>query len=136
MAEWRTRLLDRVHPVVFIDAIVVKIRDGQVANRPVCTAIGVTVDAKRDILGLWVGTGGEGAKYWLQVLTEVKNRGVDDVCIVVCDGLRGLSESIEATWPLALVQTCVLHLCATLFGLPAELIGTRWLATSAPSTPR
>ena len=101
LAEWQTRPLDRVYPVVFIDAIVVKIRDGQVANRPVYTAIGVSVDGQRDILGLWVGTGGEGAKYWLQVLTEIKNRGVEDVCIVVCDGLKGLPESIEATWPLA-----------------------------------
>src|SRR5690606_35160136 len=109
LAEWQNRPLDRVYPVVFIDAIVVKIRDGQVANRPVYAAIGVTVDGKRDILGLWVGTGGEGAKYWLQVLTEIKNRGVDDVCIVVCDGLRGLPESIEATWPLAVVQTSLVH---------------------------
>jgi len=120
MAEWQTRPLDRVYPVVFIDAIVVKIRDGQVANRPVYTAIGVTVDGKRDILGLWVGAGGEGAKYWLQVLTEIKNRGVEDVCIVVCDGLKGLPESIAATWPLALVQTCVLHLVRNTFRLASR----------------
>lgn len=120
MAEWQTRPLDRVYPVVFIDAIVVKIRDGQVANRPVYAAIGVTVDGKRDILGLWVGTGGEGAKYWLQVLTEIKNRGVEDVCIVVCDGLKGLPESIAATWPLALVQTCVLHLVRNTFRLASR----------------
>ncbi len=97
LAEWQNRPLDRVYPVIFIDAIVVKIRDGQVANRPVYTAVGVTVDGKRDILGLWIGTGGEGAKYWLQVLTEIKNRGAEDACIVVCDGLKGLRESIEAT---------------------------------------
>jgi len=120
LAEWQNRPLDRVYPVVFIDAIVVKIRDGQVANRPVYTAIGVTVDGKRDILGLWIGTGGEGAKYWLQVLTEIKNRGVDDVCIVVCDGLKGLPESIEATWPLAIVQTCVLHLIRNTFRLASR----------------
>lgn len=120
MAEWQTRPLDRVYAVIFIDAIVVKIRDGQVANRPVYTAIGVTVDGKRDILGLWVGTGGEGAKYWLQVLTEIKNRGVEDVCIVVCDGLKGLPESIAATWPLALVQTCVLHLVRNTFRLASR----------------
>ena len=90
LAEWQNRPLDRVYPVIFIDAIVVKIRDGQVANRPVYAAIGVTVDGKRDILGLWVGTGGEGAKYWLQVLTEIKNRGVEDACMVVCDGLKGV----------------------------------------------
>ena len=120
LAEWQNRPLDRVYPVVFIDAIFVKIRDGQVANRPVYTAIGVTVDGQRDILGLWVGTGGEGAKYWLQVLTEIKNRGVEDACIVVCDGLKGLTESIEATWPLAVVQTCVLHLIRNTFRLASR----------------
>jgi transposase-like protein len=115
LIDWQNRPLDRVYPVVFIDAIVVKIRDGQVTNRPVYTAIGVTVDGERDILGLWVGTGGEGAKYWLQVLTEIKNRGVEDVCIVVCDGLKGLPDAIEATWPLAVIQTCVLHLIRNTF---------------------
>jgi putative transposase len=75
LTEWQSRPLDQVYPVVFIDAIFVKIRDGQVANRPIYVAIGVTVDGDRDILGLWVGQGGEGAKYWLQVLTEIKNRG-------------------------------------------------------------
>ncbi len=84
MVEWQNRPLDRVYPVVFIDALFVKIRDGQVANRPIYIAIGVTVDGERDILGLWVGpSGGEGAKFWLTVLTEIKNRGVEDVCIVV-----------------------------------------------------
>ena len=120
LGDWQNRPLDRVYPVIFIDAVIVKIRDGQVANRPVYAAIGVTVDGKRDILGLWVGTGGEGAKYWLQVLTEIKNRGVDDACIVVCDGLKGLPESIEATWPLAVVQTCVLHLIRNTFRLASR----------------
>ena len=115
MSEWQNRPLDRVYPVIFIDALVVKIRDGQVTNRPVYTAIGVTVDGERDILGLWVGNGGEGAKFWLQVLTEIKNRGVEDVCIVVCDGLKGLPEAIAATWSLAIVQTCVLHLIRNTF---------------------
>jgi len=117
---WQNRPLDRVYPVVFIDALVVKIRDGQVANRPVYAAIGVTVDGKRDILGLWIGSGGEGAKYWLQVLTEIKNRGTEDVCIVVCDGLKGLPESIAATWPMAITQTCVLHLIRNTFRLAAR----------------
>ena len=85
MTDWQNRPLDRVYPVIFIDAIMVKIRDGQVANRPIYVAIGVTVDGERDILGLWAGDGGEGAKFWLQVLTEIKNRGVEDVCIA---GLR------------------------------------------------
>jgi putative transposase len=109
MAEWLNRPLEQVYAAVFIDAIVVKIRDGQVTNRPAYTAIGVTADGTRDILGIWIGTGGEGAKFWLQVLTEIKNRGTSDVWIVVCDGLKGLPEAIETTWPLAIVQTCVLH---------------------------
>jgi putative transposase len=115
MAEWQHRPLDRVYPVMFIDAIVVKIRDGQVANRPIYTAIGVTVDGERDILGLWAGSGGEGAKHWLAVLTELKNRGVEDVCIVVCDGLKGLPDAIATTWPQAVTQTCVIHLLRNSF---------------------
>lgn len=115
MTEWQNRPLDPVYPVIFIDCIVVKIRDGQVANRPIYTAIGVTVDGERDILGLWAGTGGEGAKYWQHVLIEIKNRGVKDVCIVVCDGLTGLPDAITATWPLAVTQTCVIHLLRNTF---------------------
>ncbi|GAA1229376.1 hypothetical protein GCM10009608_76670 [Pseudonocardia alaniniphila] len=77
--------------------------------------IGVTVDGHRDILRIWAGEGGEGAKYWLQVLTEVRNRGVADVYIVVCDGLKALPESITTVWPQALVQACVLHLIRNSF---------------------
>jgi transposase-like protein len=82
-----------------------------VANRPIYVALGVTVDGERDILGLWAGDhgNGEGAKYWLRVLTEVKNRGVADVCIVVCDGLEGLPDAIAAVWPKAITQTCIVH---------------------------
>jgi putative transposase len=120
LAEWQTRPLERIYPVIFIDAMVVKIRDGQVANRPIYTAIGVTVDGQRDILGLWAGQGGEGAKFWLAVLTEIKNRGVEDVCIVVCDGLSGLPDAIGATWPLAITQTCVLHLIRNTFRLASR----------------
>jgi hypothetical protein len=98
MTAWRHSPLDRVYPVVFIDAIVVKVRDGQAVNPPVYVAIGVTTAGERDILGLWAGDGGEGAKHWLQVLTEIKNRGVEDVCILVCDGLRGLPDSVGAVW--------------------------------------
>ncbi|WP_237707999.1 IS256 family transposase [Hoyosella subflava] len=115
MAEWCNRPLDAVYPVVFIDAIHVKIRDGQVANRPIYVAIGVTVHGERDILGLWAGEGGEGAKYWLQVLTEIKNRGTADVCIVVCDGLTGLPDSVNTVWPEAVVQTCIIHLLRNTF---------------------
>jgi hypothetical protein len=110
MTEWCNRPLEVMYPVVFIDAIHVKIRDGQVANRPIYVAIGVTCAGERDILGLWAGEGGEGAKFWLAVLTEIKNRGTTDVCIVVCDGLKGLSDAVTTVWDRAVVQTCVLHL--------------------------
>jgi transposase-like protein len=115
MNGWLARPLDRVYPVVFIDAIHVKVRDGQVANRAFHCAIGVSVEGKRDILGIWASPGGEGAKFWLQVLTELRNRGVQDVFIVVCDGLKGLPDAIAATWPLAVVQTRVLHLIRNTF---------------------
>jgi transposase-like protein len=108
---WQHRPLDRVYPVILIDAIVVKIRDGQVANRPIYVAIGINLDGERDVLGLWVGpTGGEGAKYWATVLGELRNRGIHDTFIVCCDGLKGLPDAIRATWPLADVQLCVVHL--------------------------
>ena len=115
MTEWQNRPLDRVYPVVFIDAIGVKVRDGQVVNRPFYVAIGVTVAGERDILGIWAGDGGEGAKFWLAVLTEIKNRGVADVCMLVCDGLKGLPDAVNATWPLTVVQTCLLHLIRNTF---------------------
>ncbi|MFI1488060.1 IS256 family transposase [Streptomyces sp. NPDC020747] len=110
MAEWRTRPLDAVYPVVFIDAIHVRIRDGHVANRPVYVAIAVTADGHREILGLWAGDGGEGAKYWQTVLTEIKNRGVRDVLMLVCDGLSALPDAVNTVWPQTVVQTCIVHL--------------------------
>jgi putative transposase len=115
MAEWTNRPLDRVYPVVFIDAIHIKVRDGQVRNKPFYVVLGVTVNGERDILGIWAGDGGEGAKYWLGVLTEIKNRGVEDVCIAVCDGLKGLPEAITTVWEQATVQTCVIHLIRNTF---------------------
>jgi len=123
MAEWQNRPLDPVYPVIFIDAINVKIRDGKVANRPIYVALAVTSEGRRDILGLWAGEapsvtgapGGEGAKYWLHVLTEIKNRGVGDVLMVVCDGLTGLPEAISAVWPATITQTCVVHLLRNSF---------------------
>jgi putative transposase len=115
MVEWQNRPLDCVYPVIFIDAIHVKVRDGQVANRPVYVALAVTCEGRRDILGLWAGDGGEGAKYWLHVLTELKNRGVADVLMVVCDGLTGLPDAITAVWSQAITQTCVVHLLRNSF---------------------
>jgi transposase-like protein len=115
MTEWQNRPLDVVYPVIFIDAIHVKIRDGQVANRPIYVALAVTCEGRRDILGLWAGDGGEGAKYWLHVLTELKNRGVADVLMMVCDGLAGLPEAITTVWPRTVTQTCVVHLLRNSF---------------------
>ena len=115
MVGWANRPLDPVYPVLFIDAVHVKVRDGQVTNRPIYVVLGVTVTGERDILGLWAGDGGEGAKFWLSVLTELRNRGVADVCIAVCDGLRGLAEAITTVWPRTVVQTCVIHLIRNTF---------------------
>jgi putative transposase len=115
MAEWQNRPLDRVYPVVFLDAINVKIRDGKVANRPIYVALAVTAEGTRDILGLWAGDGGEGAKFWLSVCTELKNRGAEDVLMAVCDGLTGLPEAINTVWPKTVVQTCVVHLLRNSF---------------------
>ena len=105
MTSWCSRPLDGVYAAVFIDAVMVRVRDGQVANRPVCAAIGVTLAGEKDILGLWAGTGGEGAKFWMSVLTDLRNRGVRDVFFVVCDGLKGLPEVVANVWPQAIVQT-------------------------------
>jgi putative transposase len=117
MTAWQNRPLDPVYPVIFIDCINVKIREGNVANRPIYVALAVTVNGTRDILGLWAGEhgDGEGAKYWLRVLSELKNRGVADVCLVVCDGLKGLPQAIEEVWPAAITQTCVVHLLRNSF---------------------
>src|SRR3984885_4554362 len=109
MNDWAARPLDQTYAAIFIDAIVVKVRDGQVANRPFYAAIGVTLAGERDILGLWAGTGGEGAKFWMSVLTDLRNRGIRDVFFVVCDGLKGLPDVVANAWPRAIVQTCIVH---------------------------
>jgi putative transposase len=120
MNDWAVRPLEGVYAAVFIDAIVVKVRDGQVANRPFYAAIGVTLDGERDILGLWAGTGGEGAKFWMSVLTDLRNRGVRDVFFLVCDGLKGLPEVVSNVWPAAIVQTCIIHLIRNTFRLASR----------------
>lgn len=111
LEEWRNRPLDAVYPIVYIDALVVKIRDGMVQNRPAYLAVGIDLEGRKHVLGIWIGdSNGEGAKFWLSVLTELRNRGTEDVLIVCCDGLKGLPDAIEAVWPQAVVQTCVIHL--------------------------
>ncbi|WP_426623730.1 IS256 family transposase [Leifsonia sp. McL0607] len=120
MNEWSARPLEEVYAAIFIDAIVVKIRDGQVANRPIYAAIGVTLAGEKDVLGLWAGTGGEGAKFWMSVLTDIKNRGVRDTFFLVCDGLKGLPEVVGNVWPLTTVQTCIIHLIRNTFRLASK----------------
>ncbi len=107
---WQTRPLEAFYPVIYLDAIVVKIRDGaHVSNRAAHLAVGVDMDGIRHVLGIWVQAS-EGAKFWAGVCAELANRGLRDVLIVCCDGLTGFPEAIEATWPRATVQTCVVHL--------------------------
>ena len=111
MQGWSSRPLQSVYAAVFIDAIYVKVRDGQVGNQPYYVAIGVDLAGHRDVLGLWAGHGGgESAKFWMNVLTDLRNRGVKDVFFVVCDGLKGLPDSVTAVFPQAIVQACVIHL--------------------------
>ncbi|OYN93877.1 IS256 family transposase [Enemella evansiae] len=116
MNAWWARPLERVYAAIFIDAIQIKVRDGQVGNQPFYAAIGVDLDGHKDVLGIWPGTGGgESAKFWLACLTELKNRGVADVFFVVCDGLKGLPESVNAVFPDTIVQTCIIHLIRNTF---------------------
>ena len=108
--DWQARPLDAIYPVIFLDALACKVRDGgSVKNKAAHLAVGVTVEGQKEVLGIWVETT-EGAKFWLRVMNELKARGVDDVLIVVCDGLTGLPAAVEAVWPAALVQSCIVHL--------------------------
>jgi putative transposase len=107
---WQSRPLDVVYPIVYLDALHVKIRDaGHVQNRAIYVAIGVRLDGDKEVLGLWAGQA-EGAKFWLQVVTELKNRGVQDIFIACVDGLKGLPQAIETVFPKAQVQLCIVHL--------------------------
>ncbi|MBB6377571.1 transposase-like protein [Pseudonocardia eucalypti] len=117
MNDWASRPLEDIYAALFVDAIQVKVRDGQVANRPVYAAIGVTLDGHKDVLGLWMGAGGEGAKFWMSVLVDLKNRGLRDVFFLVCDGLKGLPDVVANVWPQTIVQTCIVHLIRNTFRL-------------------
>lgn len=111
LRAWQSRPLDAMYPIMYLDAVVVKVRsDHVVVNRPVYISLGIDLAGRKHVLGLWMGKGDEGAKFWLGVLTELRNRGVRDVLIVCCDGLTGFPDAIEAVWPAATVQTCVVHL--------------------------
>jgi putative transposase len=108
--EWRARPLDEVYPILYVDAIRVRVRDGGAVRIKAChLAVGVDIEGRKRVLGMWIEQA-EGARFWAGVLTELRNRGVRDVLIACCDGLPGLAEAIAAAWPKALVQTCVVHL--------------------------
>lgn len=107
---WRNRPLNPVWPIVYLDALVVRIRDkGVVTRKSVYMALGVNLEGTKEVLGLWI-EGSEGAKFWLKTITELQNRGVEDIFIVCCDGLKGFPEAIEAVFPKAVVQTCIVHM--------------------------
>ena len=110
LAAWQARPLEAVYPLVFFDALRVKIRDeGTVRNKAVHIALGVRVDGTKEVLGLWLEQN-EGAKFWLKVMNELRNRGVEDVLLAVVDGLKGFPDAITAVFPDAMVQTCIVHL--------------------------
>jgi putative transposase len=107
---WQHRPLDEVYPIMYVDCLMVKVRDGaHVRNKAAYLVVGVDLDGAKHVLGIWVQAS-EGAKFWLSVCTELRNRGVRDVLIACCDGLPGLPEAIETVWPHSVVQTCVVHL--------------------------
>jgi putative transposase len=110
---WQTRPLEEIYPIIYLDALVVKVRDGhQVRNKAAHIAVGVDLDGVKHVLGIWVQTT-EGAKFWAGVCAELRNRGIRDVLVVCCDGLTGFPEAVEATWPQTTVQTCTVHLIRT-----------------------
>jgi putative transposase len=116
--EWRSRALDAVYPVVIFDALRVKIRDKDsriVKNKAVYLALGITGEGEREVLGLWIAEN-EGAKFWLSVMTELRNRGVQDILIAVVDGLKGFPEAITAAFPETMVQTYPRHCPWTVYG--------------------
>jgi transposase-like protein len=113
VADWQARPLEAMYPIVYFDALRLKIRDeGTVRNKAVYLALGIDATGRKDILGLWIEQT-EGAKFWLKVFNDIKQRGVADVLIAVVDGLRGFPEAIEAVFPQAQIQTCIVHLIRT-----------------------
>jgi len=106
---WQARPLDAIYPIVYMDCIHVKVRDGAVRVKAVYLAIGITMNGEKEVLGLWLAQT-EGAKFWLQVVTELRNRGVQDIFIACVDGLKGFPDAIEAVYPKAVVQLCIVHM--------------------------
>ena len=108
--EWQNRPLEKIYPIIYLDGIHYNVRqDGSIVNKAVHIVLGVNIDGKKDVLGIWISTGGESSKYWLTVLNELKNRGVEDILITCTDNLNGFSEAIKAIYPKTEIQKCVIH---------------------------
>src|SRR5580765_5120286 len=130
VVEWQNRPLERSYPVVYFDALRVKIRDeGSVRNKAVYLALGIAAEGTKDVLGIWIEQN-EGAKFWLKVMNELRNRGVEDILIAVVDGLKGFPEAITTVFPLASVQTCIVHLAVIACLFAAGRSARRWRANS------
>ena len=126
MREWQHRPLEPFYPVIYVDALVAKVRDGSaVRNKAVNIAVGIDADGAKRVLGIWVAPA-EGAKAWAQALAQLRNRGLEEVLFVCCDGLSGLGEEITATWPGTTVQTCTVHLIRRSWGMRLTTTATRW----------
>ena len=109
VVEWQNRPLDEIYPIVFIDFIVMKVRqDNRVINKSVFLALGINIEGQKELLGMWLAEN-EGAKFWLNVLTELKNRGLNDILIACVDGLKGFPDAINAVYPQARIQSCIVH---------------------------
>ena len=110
VVQWQSRPLDQVYPIAYLDCIVVKIRqDKQVINKSIYLVLGVNTEGHKELLGMWLSEN-EGAKFWLGILTELKNRGLDDILIACVDGLKGFPEAIQAVYPQTHVQLCIVHM--------------------------
>ncbi len=110
LKQWQNRRLDEVYPIVYLDAVMVKVRnEGHTQNKPIYVVLGVKLEGRKEVLGLW-GAQTEGSKFWQQVLTELKNRGVEDIFLACVGGLKGFSEAIEAIYPRTVLQLCIVHL--------------------------
>ena len=113
--EWQTRPLDAIYPIVYLDCIVVKVRqDGQIINKSVFVALGVNIEGHKELLGLWIAEN-EGAKFWANVLTELQNRGLKDIFIACVDGLKGFPDAINAVYPKTKIQLCIVHLVRNIY---------------------
>ena len=111
VVEWQNRPLDAVYPIVYLDCIVLKVRqDSRIINKSVFLALGINIEGQKELLGMWLAEN-EGAKFWLNVLTELKNRGLNDILIACVDGLKGFPDAINTVYPKARIQLCIVHMC-------------------------